>query len=126
MNFKGGKGIAATAGLVIGLLDPVLFFLGLVTFFTIFFTTHYVSLGSLAIYTGLVIESVIMGERGIGQFARLSQSQRIEVYAILFLLMVLAYWQHRANIQRLLQNRERKTFLDLEKNRQEAERFKSI
>ena len=48
LQFHGGKGIAATAGLVLS-FDPIMSVLGIITFFGIFFTTHYVSLGSLLV-----------------------------------------------------------------------------
>lgn len=126
MNFKGGKGIAATAGLIIGLHDPIILLSELVIFFGIFFTTHYVSLGSLAIYLGLVVESVIMGMIGYGKFAVMPANCKIEFYVILLLLMILAYWQHRSNIVRLLSGKERRTFISKEKNAAEAERYKKM
>ena len=126
MGFRGGKGIACTAGLAIGLMDPVLIVLGLLTFFIIFFTTHYVSLGSCLVWLGLIVEIVIMGQLGIGKFGSLPQGQRIEIYVIMLLLGILAWWQHRSNIQRLLAGKERKTYLNHEKNLAEAERFKAM
>ena len=53
LNFRGGKGIAATAGLVISLRPGSWLILGMITFFGIFFATHYVSLGSLSVYAGV-------------------------------------------------------------------------
>ena len=46
LNFKGGKGIAATAGLIAA-FHPYFIVVELSVFLIIFFTTHYVSLGSL-------------------------------------------------------------------------------
>ena len=126
MNFKGGKGIACTAGLAIGMQEPLILILGIITFFGIFFTTHYVSLGSLMIYLGLVVESVIMGENGFGRVASMNFSGRMEYYIILVLLMALAYYQHRANIVRLMQGCERRTYLGKEKNKEEAERYRKL
>ena len=126
MNFKGGKGIAATAGLILGMHDPIILILGLVTFFGLFFTTHYVSLGSLAVYAGLVIECVIMGQIGYGRFNGLSQATLTEFYIVLILMAVLAFYQHRANIHRLLTGTERKTYLSKDKNKAEAERFSKL
>ncbi|MCR4739264.1 MAG: glycerol-3-phosphate acyltransferase, partial [Lachnospiraceae bacterium] len=64
MNFKGGKGIAATAGLVFFSFGPVMSVLGIITFFSIFFITHYVSLGSICVYIGIVIEGLILSRMG--------------------------------------------------------------
>ena len=107
LNFRGGKGIAATAGLVLS-FHPVMAVLGIITFFSIFFTTHYVSLGSLAVYAGLMIEMVIFGQMG---WFDLSQNQLIELYILMAFLTALAYWKHRGNIRRLLEGTERKTYL---------------
>ena len=107
LNFRGGKGIAATAGLVLS-FHPVMTVLGIITFFGIFFTTHYVSLGSLAVYAGLMIEIVVFGQMG---WFDLSQPNLIELYVLMALLTALAYWKHRGNIKRLLSGTERKTYL---------------
>lgn len=64
LQFHGGKGIAATAGLVLS-FDPIMSVLGIITFFGIFFTTHYVSLGSLLVYAGIMIEVLVLGQTAI-------------------------------------------------------------
>lgn len=107
LNFRGGKGIASTAGLVLS-FHPVMAVLGIITFFGIFFTTHYVSLGSLAVYAGLMVEMIIFGQMG---WFDLSQNHLIELYILMALLTALAYWKHRGNIKRLLAGTERKTYL---------------
>ena len=106
LKFRGGKGIAASAGLVF--LHPVIAVLGMITFFTAFFITHYVSLGSLLIYAGFVIELIIRGQ--LGMFG-MSQMFLVEMYVLAFLLAVMAFWKHRENIKRLLSGTERKTYL---------------
>ncbi|MCM1540292.1 MAG: glycerol-3-phosphate 1-O-acyltransferase PlsY [Blautia sp.] len=108
MGFKGGKGIAATAGLILA-FHPYFIIMGVVIFFGIFFTTHYVSLGSLLVYLGLIIEMIVCGQMGL--FAGMSQAQLYEMYALTFALAVLAYWKHRENIVRLIHGNERKTYL---------------
>lgn len=108
MNFKGGKGIAATAGLILS-FHPYFIIMGVVVFFGIFLTTHMVSLGSLLVYAGFMIEMVICGQLGV--FGELTQMQLYEMYAITFLLTVMAYWRHRENIVRLIHGNERKTYL---------------
>lgn len=113
LHFRGGKGIAATAGIVLA-LHPVIAVLGILTFFTAFLTTHYVSLGSLLIYVGLVIEIIVLGQ--MGEFG-MSQANLNEMYVLIVLLAVLAFWKHRENIKRLLKGTERKTYLT-KKNKQ--------
>lgn len=108
MNFKGGKGIAATAGLIIS-IHPAFLIVGLILFFGTFFITHYVSLGSLLVYAGFLIEVIVFGR--MGMFGELSRGNLIEIYAITVFLTVMAYWKHRQNIVRLVHGEERKTYL---------------
>ena len=121
MNFKGGKGIAATAGMVLS-FHPYFIITGVLLFFIPFFTTHYVSLGSLLVYAGLMIQLVIFGQMGF--FAEMTQGQLIEMYIDYGFLLVLAYWKHRENIKRLIHGNERKTYL-FKKNKVEVEDEKS-
>lgn len=107
LNFRGGKGIASTAGLIIA-LHPYLYPMGLLCFFGVFCLTHYVSLGSLTVYAGLMIETVILGQLGV---FGMSQVYLNEMYIVTAFLTVMAYWKHRENIKRLLTGTERKTYL---------------
>lgn len=107
LNFRGGKGIAATAGLVLT-FHPIMTICGIILFFGAFLTTHYVSLGSLLVYAGIVIEMPILGQLG---FFHMTQAHLNEMYVVAFLLAVMAFWKHRGNIKRLLSGTERKTYL---------------
>ncbi len=118
MGFKGGKGIAATAGLIIA-LHPYLIPVGVFLFFSVFFITHYVSLGSLLIYIGFVTEMIILGQLGV--FAPALQNILIEMYVVAFALAAMAFWRHRENIKRLLRGEERKTYLT-KKNKLDVEK----
>lgn len=115
MGFKGGKGIAATAGMVLS-FHPYFIITGLIMFFVPFFVTHYVSLGSLLVYAALMIQLIIFGQNGF--FAEMTQGQLIEMYILFGCLIVMAYWKHRENIKRLIRGTERKTYLS-KKNRVE-------
>ena len=117
MGFKGGKGIAATAGLILS-FHPYFIIMGIVLFFGVFLTTHLVSLGSLLVYTGFMIEMVLCGQLGV--FGDVTQMHLIEMYTLTGLLTVMAYWQHRQNIARLVQGNERKTYL-FKKNKVDVE-----
>ena len=108
MQFKGGKGIASTFGLMLS-FHPMFSIVCLVLFLSIFMTTHYVSLGSLVIYAGFVIQMILMGQTG--RLGNISQPVLNEMYVIAFLLLLMAYWKHRENIKRLLTGTERKTYL---------------
>ncbi len=107
LNFKGGKGIASTSGLLIAFhwsFIPMF----LIMFLAPFLTTHYVSLGSLMIYVGFLIELVIEGQNGVFE---MSQGHLIEMYVIALIMAALAFWQHRANIVKLVKHTERKTYI---------------
>ena len=107
LKFKGGNGIAASVGLLLA-FDWRLFLICTVVFFVLFFTTHYVSLCSLAGYLCFVIFLVIFGQAGMYPC---SQPVLYEMYVVAVLLMALAYWRHRQNIGRLLHGNENKIFL---------------
>lgn len=115
MHFKGGKGIAATAGFILA-FHPYFIIMGLILFFGAFLLTHYVSLGSLLVYAGLMIEMVICGQMGL--FAGMSQANLIEMYIVTALLTAMAYYKHRANIVRLVKGEERKTYLKKKKEKE--------
>lgn len=108
MGFKGGKGIAATAGLIAA-FHPYFIVVELSIFLIIFFTTHYVSLGSLLVYVAFMSQLVISGQMGL--FGEMSQNALFELYAVGAFLTVMAFVRHRQNIKKLLTGTERKTYL---------------
>lgn len=117
LNFKGGKGIAATAGLILS-FHPYFIPVGVVLFFGTFIITHYVSLGSLLVYAGLMIQMVIEGYMGL--FEGMSRAHLYEMYILTAFLTIMAYWKHRENIVRLINGNERKTYL-FRKNKADEE-----
>ncbi len=117
MNFKGGKGIAVTAGFILS-SHPYFIIMGIIVFFGSFLTTHYVSLGSLLVYLFYMIELVVLGQMGF--FKEMSQGAVIEMYIVAFCMAAMAYWKHRENIKRLLKGTERKTFLTKKNKLEEA------
>ena len=111
MNFKGGKGIAVMAGLVVAnsfwhlpaslLLIPVT-----LAFFVVpVAATRYISVGSLSAYTAFFIEMVLAGQAG---WFEMDQVRCVELYVVLFLMTVLAWYRHRANLKRLMNGTENK------------------
>lgn len=104
LKFKGGKGIAATAGLIFA-TNPMMMMIAAIVFWVIVGITRYVSLGSLTIVVLFVVEVVVYGQRG--GFG-LSQAHLYEMYAIAVFLMLSAFYKHRANIKRLLNGTENK------------------
>ena len=107
LQFRGGKGIACTAGFAISLGDWILTGIGLVVFFGTVLITGYVSLGSLMLYLAILIAMPIMGQRGM---FHMSQAHLIELYVVVFLLTLLAVWKHRENIKRIINGTESKAF----------------
>lgn len=102
LKFKGGKGIAVLGGLVVssGLaLVPI----PLAAFLIPTILTRYVSLGSLLASATFFLEILLYGQ--MGGFA-MDLPYRLELYAVVFVLMVLAWWRHKENIRRLLSGTE--------------------
>ncbi len=108
LNFKGGKGIAATAGLILS-FHPTFLPVGVIMFFGAFLLTHYVSLGSLLVYAAFIIQIVVSGQLGL--FEGMTQAELIEMYMIALFLTIMAYYKHWENIKRLIKGEERKTYL---------------
>lgn len=116
LNFKGGKGMAATLGMVIALiaLQPMYFVTMFTLFVVVFVTTHYVSLGSILAYVLFFIETIVFGRMGmLGD--GLSSNTLLELDSLAFFLMALAIFQHRANVVRLFKGNESRTYLSKEK-----------
>ena len=113
LGFKGGKGIAATAGLILA-FHPTFLPVGVLVFFGIFFTTHYVSLGSLLVYAAFMIQITISGQMGL--FQGMSRQHLFEMYGVAAFLTIMAYYKHRENIKRLLKGEERKTYITKKNN----------
>ncbi len=105
LKFKGGKGIAATAGLILSTTNPLMVLICLAAFILIVGTTKYVSLGSLTVATLYFIEVLVYGH--MGGYA-VTSSGLIEMYVIAGLLMISAFYKHKTNIKRLLSGTENK------------------
>lgn len=98
LNFKGGKGIATSFGVLIGLaiknfIFAKIIFLVALTWATVFLATGYVSLASILAAAFLPIFSLIF---------------RLSVSYMFFSLViaVFALYRHKSNISRLLQHKE--------------------
>ena len=110
LGFKGGKGIACTAGMIIT-LDPFMVICGIILFFSIFFATHYVSLGSVCMYIAFFIGTVIMGAFNLGCFKSVTPAIAVECDILVGLLTFMALFRHRNNIVRLINHTEKKVYL---------------
>lgn len=104
LNFRGGKGIAATAGLLAS-TDWRIALACLAAFVVIVGITRYVSLGSLVVVTIYFAGVYWLGSTGV---FGVSDSRKPELYILAFLVMALAFWKHRSNIGRLIHGNENK------------------
>ncbi len=119
LGFKGGKGIAATGGMILGFYWPFII-MGLASFFGVFFITHYVSLGSIVLMGAFFTMMCLMCGFEVGAFAGLPAAILIEMCAVTFVISAMAIYRHRENIKRLLGHCERKTYI-LKKNKVDVE-----
>ncbi|MFH1878516.1 MAG: glycerol-3-phosphate 1-O-acyltransferase PlsY [Candidatus Omnitrophota bacterium] len=94
LNFKGGKGVATTAGVVAG-LSPLVVIVCFCLWFFVMSVWKYVSLASIAAAVALPVVAVIAGK---------------DFYFIVFccVLCLLGAYSHRSNIKRLLSGNEAK------------------
>lgn len=104
MKFKGGKGIACTAGFLITFYPP-LAILCLVVFVVAVAITKYVSLGSILVSICFYAQLIIFGQLG---YLWVDPELLPEVYVLGAILTVLAIWKHRANMKRLASGTENK------------------
>ena len=97
LGFKGGKGIATTAG-VVGGLAPIPFAFCLSSWVLAFAVRRYVSLASIAAAVTLPIAAAAWPSDTENRFGLL--------FWIFLFLGVMAIWKHRSNIQRLMNGTE--------------------
>ncbi len=104
MGFKGGKGIAASAGLLLA-MDWRVMLVCLVVFVAVVAVTRYVSLGSILVMILFCIGMVSLGIRG--DFG-ISEAFLPEFCMMACVISVMGIWRHRTNIKRLLSGTENK------------------
>jgi acyl phosphate:glycerol-3-phosphate acyltransferase len=99
LKFKGGKGVATSAGVFIALI-PIPVALALVVFVITVWLSKFVSLGSmLAALTLFVAELVIN---------ILNSFSELEILIFTFIIALFIIIRHKANIQRLINGNENK------------------
>lgn len=113
LNFRGGKGVAASVGFILA-FDWRIFLICAVIFFALFFTTHYVSLCSLSAYLAAWIAMIVLGQQGA---YGMDASHTMEMYIVMGVLTALAFFRHRANVARLLKGTENRIYLGKSKNK---------
>lgn len=111
LGFRGGKGIAATAGVILGFLDPIMILSCLIAFVVVVALTRYVSLGSIIIVTIFAVEYGILAFHGRYTFdldVSSSYNAMIESVIVVCVMALMAIYRHRANIVRLIHHEENK------------------
>ncbi len=102
LSFKGGKGVATSAGVCLALI-PVSFAFALLAFILVTALSKFVSLGSLTASLVLVGSQLVVTHR--------AGWQNIELLAVSIILMLFIVIKHQKNISRLLQGTENKISL---------------
>jgi glycerol-3-phosphate acyltransferase PlsY len=101
-GFKGGKGIATGAGMLLG-MAPTEFAISIAVFFIVFWVYKYVSLGSIAAAVAfplsLFVRHNIFGDE-------IASYRTLIVFSLSVAILLL--YSHRANIKRLLEGTEKK------------------
>ena len=115
LHFKGGKGVAASAAVLICLWDWKLIVLGIVVFFGTVLITQYVSLGSMLLMIFELAAFIVFDLTGLNP---IDPAWRPDCYIIMFILTALVLFQHRKNIARLLKGQENKFVIMSEKELQ--------
>ena len=96
LGFRGGKGIATTTGVLLGLM-PAAIAVSALVWAAAFFALRYVSVASLLAAATLPLTVGLLWWAGHANIALFSFS---------LAATVLAFWRHRSNIQRLLEGTE--------------------
>lgn len=107
IGFKGGKGIATSAGALLGLMPAGVVILILVFIITLRLT-HYVSAASIAAAVALPLITVWVAYFH-GKYADGTWNKPLLAFAIL--AGVMAIWRHRSNIARIRSGTENKSWV---------------
>jgi glycerol-3-phosphate acyltransferase PlsY len=99
LQFKGGKGVATSAGALFGLMPVVVPFVVLI-WVLVFETTRYVSVASIVAATSLPI--------AVGLFLRWNYLEGAALLYFSILISLLVIWSHRSNFSRLLNGTEQR------------------
>lgn len=97
LGFKGGKGIATSAGVLLALM-PFAILILILLFLAVFLTTRYVSLGSIVAAAALPLLT-LWGSWNHGRIQ--DGTWNIPLFTFSLIVGILAIWKHRSNIQRL-------------------------
>lgn len=104
LKFKGGKGIACTAGVIL-VVCPQAVPVCLSLFLILVVATRYVSLGSICMLIAFVVQVILFNHMGI---IHIGADWVVEFDVLTICFAAMGIWRHRANIVRLLHGTENK------------------
>ena len=104
LKFKGGKGIATTAGMMLAFC-PFAVPVCMALFGLSVTVKRYVSVGSLLVCLGFFVQTVIFGQSGI---LGAPPQALTEIYIVVGTVCLLGVVRHHSNIKRLLSGTENK------------------
>jgi glycerol-3-phosphate acyltransferase PlsY len=94
LKFRGGKGVAVSAGVMIG-LAPGIFWIGFMVWLIIFLVSGYISVASIVASTSVPILALVSG-------------QPTELTVFFSILCLVIVYKHRPNLKRLKNKEEKK------------------
>lgn len=97
LGFKGGKGVATSAGVLFGLM-PLAALVMMIVWLVIFALTKYVSVASIA--AAIALPPAVLG------MVRLQETKGMALVYFSICLTVVIVWRHRSNIARLRKGTE--------------------
>ena len=92
MRFKGGKGTASYAGMLLG-INPLLGFAGIILTTIVTIVTDHIAIGTLVLTTSALICAIVLGHG-------------LPSVAISFLLWAISTWKHIPNFKRIMAGTE--------------------
>ncbi len=97
LKFRGGKGIATSAGALFGLM-PLAMLIGVAIWILVFWLTRYVSVASVAAAVALPLVIAVM--------TWLNQSYGKGLFYSSLCIAAVVIWRHHSNLSRLMRGRE--------------------
>jgi glycerol-3-phosphate acyltransferase PlsY len=104
LGFKGGKGIASTAGVILSVY-PLAAIGCLIVFSVCLAISRYVSLSSILMVLTFMITALVANNLG---YLDIAGERMMEFDILVICFTALAIWRHRANIVRLIHGNENK------------------
>jgi glycerol-3-phosphate acyltransferase PlsY len=99
LKFKGGKGVATSAGVMLG-LAPIATVVAVFVWITVFEMTRYVSVASVA--------GAVALPAAIGILLKLHLTSSVPIFYSAIVLAAVVCWRHRSNLARLVRGTEQR------------------